>query len=61
MRPGAKPLHVALAQNKQERQRKARQAARARAVNGSVCSERVSHICFQIGLRQRVRLKHPAK
>ena len=50
MRPGAKPLHVALAQNKQERQRKARQAARARAVNGSVCSDRVSYSCFHSNL-----------
>ena len=41
VRSGAKPLHVALAQNKQERQRKARHATRARAMNGDASSDRV--------------------
>ena len=40
--PGAKPLHVALAQNKTDRQRKARQASRARTMNGDASSDRVS-------------------
>ena len=42
VRSCAKPLHVALAQNKQERQRKARQAMRARAMTGDASSDRVS-------------------
>ena len=54
--PGAKPLHVALAQNKQERQRRARQAARGRLANGSVCSDRVSHGCSCCVLRHAITL-----
>ena len=38
---GTKPLHVALAQNKQDRQRKARQASRVHATNGDASSDRV--------------------
>ncbi|CAL5220811.1 g2887 [Coccomyxa viridis] len=38
--PGGKALHVALAQNKQDRQRKARQASRARVMNGDASSDR---------------------
>ena len=35
---------MALAQNKQDRQRKARQASRARAMNGDASYDRVSSI-----------------
>ena len=52
--PGGKALHVALAQNKQDRQRKARQASRARVMNGDASSDRVSLIeCSRLDVHNK--------
>ena len=60
--PGGKALHVALAQKKTDRQRKARQASRARTANGDASSDRVSlvwllHAVTVLALLTNYRLK----